>query len=290
MHIGFPKAGSTFLQCWFAAHPELAFAPDRLGGYRSTWDLTLDVVSRDEDHRRGVTSCEGFAIPMPRTRDGPIRLPPAGDEQWRVCDRLAGLFPAAEILIVTRGFRGAIVSSYSEYVRHGGTLDFAAFADGLPPRLWHYDAIIALYRARFGGRVNVLPYELLRDDPAGFLRVLADRLGLDGPGTVPGQVNPSLEPMQLAWYPVGSRLVDRLIRSGRLPRRAQAAWIRTIRPGRLRTPSRVLYAVRRRNPADGEALGARVLERFRGLADGLRNDPLYAPYLAEYLIEAGGRR
>ena len=35
IHIDYPKTGSTFLQGWFNANPQLAFLIDGLAGFRS---------------------------------------------------------------------------------------------------------------------------------------------------------------------------------------------------------------------------------------------------------------
>ena len=41
IHIGFPKAASTFLQHWFDRHPEIAYRPGGLAGMHTVYDLSL---------------------------------------------------------------------------------------------------------------------------------------------------------------------------------------------------------------------------------------------------------
>jgi hypothetical protein len=57
IHVGYSKAGSTFLQAWFERHPELRFAPGGLGGFND-----VDELSRPpgREYKYYVTSFEGL--------------------------------------------------------------------------------------------------------------------------------------------------------------------------------------------------------------------------------------
>jgi hypothetical protein len=121
IHIGFPKAGSTSLQAWFERHPELVFARERFGGYRSIWDLPASTAEAGWSLRWHVSSAEPLAVPQPEDMLRLRRIRPLRDRRVRVCELLRLLAPEATILIVTRGFGDALAAMYSQSVRVGGS-------------------------------------------------------------------------------------------------------------------------------------------------------------------------
>jgi hypothetical protein len=239
------------------------------------------------DIRYRVTSCEGFSSPRPDAGGVNInyerlREMDMAAGQKAVCGLLAALFPNAHILIVTRGFRSMILSSYSQYVRTGGN-------DALPDLIaqdhpveidpWDYDRLIAMYADAFGqDRVVVMPYELLREDVSRFTTALEERLGLDHIEPPRQRANPSLSPGELYWYPRLTRAVRRL-RSQRL----LELYVRAAYRNRLRIPIQILQRFTNAEPVTAAAIPPRVLERYRGRAESLRRDPLYAAYGTDYL-------
>jgi hypothetical protein len=42
VHIGYPKAGSTYLQRWFASHPQLAYREGGIAGFPNVYALARD--------------------------------------------------------------------------------------------------------------------------------------------------------------------------------------------------------------------------------------------------------
>ena len=282
IHVGFPKAGSTFLQEWFARHPQFAYVEGGIAGYSNVWDIARQVASSDPGVMYRVTSDERLTIP-------PLAdsLSFAGaSAQTGACAALKRLFPDARVLLVTRGFRSTCVSSYSQYVREAGSLDLRsvvlrATAAGT---IWDYDEIIRTYEEAFGEQLTVLPYELLRDDPGRFVGVLAAELGLATSGPLPGRVNPSLSPAELGWYPALSRLVESIPLRGRARRRLLAAWSRRTRENRLARLIRLLQVLRPAPAVDGASVTDDLLEPLRGRAEVLRGRSLYAGYEAKYLL------
>lgn len=306
IHVGYPKAGSTFLQAWFERHPELCYAPGGVGGFHDVYAMCRLPGTT---YRYYVTSSEGLSSPHRST--GGLRLEGGGERgglpdrikenQADVCTLLKTLFPGSRVLIVTRGFRDIVLSGYSQYVRSGGTLRLDGMcrmlADRLADDVHHYydfDYLIRLYAAAFGEEsVIVLPYELLRDDPARFLAELEGRLGLSHRDVEIGRVNASLSPEELYWYPVISRAVSAAVsRLG--PGRSERAYgwyARRAFDNRLRPLVRALARVRPGRRITRADLPEEFLACCAGKADLLRGDPLYAPYAAEYLWEdepAGG--
>jgi hypothetical protein len=298
IHIGFPKAGSTALSAWFDAHPQLEYAPNAIGGYYDAFGIAARAAAARERAAWLVTSSESLSTP--RVSDEPA-LGGAGEprrrgvtlaeSRRRVCETLKVLFGDATILVVTRGFRGEILSGYSQYVKSGGPLPLDALFD--PSGRDHegyldYDGVVALYEGAFGAaNVIALPYELLRDDPAAFVGVLEDRLGLE-PGAAPvPRRNPSLTPAGLYWYRRLSRAVGAVARV--LPRRAGervfAAYVARAREDRFRRPierwERLLPGERQLEITVPDS----VLQAHRDHATALGERPLYARYAAEYLNE-----
>lgn len=278
IHIGWPKAGSSFLQAWFARHPELRYVPNGIAGFRDVLGMSRVL---DEPYRYYVTSAEQLA----RHDDA--------------CDTLRTLFPDSRVLIMTRGFRALVRSGHSQAVRMGLPRSLKAHLEsfrGQPDtgrRHHHFDHTIALYRAAFGAEnVIVLPFELLRDDEARFLWTLEERLGLSHAGIRIGRVNESLTPEELYWYPVISRMVSGAtsLLGERMHRRLYGRYVGITLHNRLRPLIRVLAKA---------SPGRRVTENdfppgyglhCAGNADSLRDDPLYAPYAADYLWTEESRR
>ena len=64
IHIGFPKCASTYLQQWFAAHPQIAYRPGGLAGMYNIYDLIASVLEKSGGARCAVTSAEQISAPV----------------------------------------------------------------------------------------------------------------------------------------------------------------------------------------------------------------------------------
>jgi hypothetical protein len=219
-----------------------------------------------------------------------IRETRTPDWQAEVCATLAALFPNARVLVVTRGFRSALLSAYSQFARTGGELDFASVcrlideltARGVNP--WDYDVLLGLYTSAFREEeVIVLPYELLRDDAEAFTRELEQRLRLDHFPATSGRINTSLSPEELYWYPRFTRAVRALPLGARVRRQLFRLYARGADANRFRGLIRVLQRLWPRAPITAPSVPNETLEAFRGRAESLRSNPLYSPYATEYL-------
>jgi hypothetical protein len=304
LHVGYPKTGSTFLQAWFERHPEFRYAPGGLCGFYNVYEMARPS---GESFKYYVTSFEGLSTPHETA--GEIRLDFGGaravrdervkDNQRAVCQLLKSLFPASRVLIMTRGFRGMILSAYSQSVRMGARLHLAEMCRELADRLrddarhyYDYDFLIGLYAEAFGAEnLIVMPYELLSDDQTKFLNALEGRLGVTHAEVRLGRVNPSLSPEELYWYPVISRaLSSAAARLGQARRERVYGWYvrRTLdnRLGRLVSVLARLRPGRRITPSD---FPEEILSLCVGKATRLKDDPLYAPYAADYLWERPAR-
>jgi len=298
LHVGYPKAGSTFLQRWFTAHPQLAYRLGALAGFHDVYDLTRACATADDGSLYRVTSEE--LLSAPHLHGGPYamdyRLTEDADiaaAQLRVCAMLAALFPNALVLIVTRGFKSMILSSYSQFVRAGGAVDLVDLVDSAVTRRgrefeylasrapWDYDHLVGAYRNAFGAEnVIVLPYELLRDDPDEFTRCIALRLDIDHVAVPRQRINESLSPAAMYWYPRLTRLMRRIP-----SRKLFDVYVRAAFHDRLGMVVRLLQRLRPGTPVTAAAIPDEVVAAFRGRAESLRTNPLYAPYASDYLHE-----
>ncbi|HEX6158733.1 MAG TPA: hypothetical protein VF111_01120, partial [Thermoanaerobaculia bacterium] len=128
LHVGYPKTGSTFLQRWFEAHPQLAYAEGGIAGFRDVYSIARDNAVPHDPPLYRVTSAEVLTAPIPDAGKPVIKYErvfdvPVATAQLQVCSTLAGLFANATVLIVTRGFRAMILSTLSQYARTGGDAD-----------------------------------------------------------------------------------------------------------------------------------------------------------------------
>lgn len=109
------------------------------------------------------------------------------DDLVRTLDRLVVELPKARIMFVMRNPADLLVSSYSQYIKTGGTMPFGAFAGAattddfaLDPRLYNAAEIYFLLLERWGEpSVTPLLFEDLVGAPDHFLTRMIDVLGID---------------------------------------------------------------------------------------------------------------
>jgi hypothetical protein len=194
IHIGYHKAGSTWLQAHLFDNSEVGFAnPYRRSTVREVL-LPVNPFDFDPDQAR-----RAFAKPTARARDAGLvpvlttenlvgHPTSGGYNRKEAADRLASVFPDARILVVIREQRAMIVSSYKQYVRKGGAARPERYVrpvkrQGLKEPLFNldyflYDELIAYYRGLFGeNSVLALPYELFAADPYDFTRRIVEFAG-----------------------------------------------------------------------------------------------------------------
>jgi Sulfotransferase family len=285
IHIGYPKTGSKLLQRWFAAHPDLAYAPWGIAGFADAHAL-VTAAAAPEARAWRVTSHEALATPVADLADpGSGRSPrlPTRAAQARACDLMASLFPGATILIVTRGFETLLPSVHGELVRGGAGYGFDSFCAALLDQVrsgndaFHFDALIDRYAAAFGEeRVIVLPYERLRDRPDTFFGAVEARLGLAPLAFTAERVRPSPSAERTDSYRRLNRWL-RLIPAGAALRRR---WVGALRAGRL---DRVAAGLEGSAGADRD-LPPDLRAALGGRSERLRAGPLYSGLGEEYLF------
>lgn len=290
IHIGFPKCASTYLQQWFAAHPQIAYKPGGLAGMHTIYDLIASVLDQPDETRCTVTSAEQISAPVDPSSFGAIDMDGAANlRRWieYLCAKLAATFPDASILIITRNHAEVLKSSYSEIVSHG-RLDFADnaalfnSANLAAAAPFDYDHMLGLYSRHFAGRVLALPYELLVDHEAGFLRHVAQFLGVDAFSPPIGKVNSGLGDDELYYYP----------RIGNFLRRfALTRWLYCclsklhrvmIRRGGWKPLIALMARLGRPGTVNVEIPNA-LLAKMEASCQMLIQSEIYAPYRARYL-------
>lgn len=290
IHIGYPKAGSHFVQRWFDLHPQIQYVQRGFAGFKDATDLARQSAS-EQPIRLRATSAEELSAPKPSVgRITEVRQQTHADFQQRTCDTIAQLFRDPWIIFLTRGFRSALFSGFSQYLREGGDQDF--YTGRKPTRedldqaahSLNYNFLIEIYRRKFGERLIILPYELLRDDPVAFLRQLESRLGLDRFDAPVDKIHASFSPVELRWYPRISRIVRAVPGSKRVKHKIFAWYVRSMRAGWWALPIRVAQKIYPATPLTIDMVPAETVEYFRGRADCLKEDPLYRNYAEEYLF------
>lgn len=294
IHIGFPKAGSTYLQQWFESHPELYFQGKHFAqGFYDAWELARYAERSRTVPKRYVLSCEDLTIfKSKRDQLGMRELHRDDVRQFQnnVCGMLSHIFPAAKILIVTRGYASIFHSLYSQYISMAGSLnpaEYAAVHKDWYTEVLDYNYVINLYRKAFGqDKVIVLPYELMRDDLPAFLSLIEKEMGVKKSfAFTKSKVNASYSPKILAAYYNTSNAVYKSTRL--LPYALQVVlykkYTKIVR-GRQPHPFLQFYSRWVSNYLPVEQLN-QLTEAMKGKADILKSEKLHQPYLKEYLIQ-----
>ena len=276
LHIGFAKCGSTFLQQWFEKHPEIYFQPKRF------------AQSNKEMPQNYLFSCEDFSI----WQGEPIIYGLAGSVHYdyrkfqeNISAMLAGLFPAAKVLIVTRSHRQIIRSIYSQYIAKGGAFSLKEIFTVNPGMFQHflnYNYVINLYRAKFGKEnVIILPYEMLRDEPAKFIAAIESQLSISGKFDFPNkQVNESFDKRILNAYFKTSKFIYTALKP--FPKRLQTwLYLQYMQQLRGNKPNEFIKLLATDNELIYEGLDDFVQD-LKPTAEILRGEPVYQPYLNEY--------
>lgn len=185
IHIGYPKAGSTWLQAMFAQDGSGYCYPYRSKHYIFYEHLVepdrleFDSESAREAIIEDTTLFDGDDVPVISNERLIGHWHTGGYDAFEIADRLAATFPEAKILMTIREQQSMINSVYRQYVRKGGG---RSVSDYLQPPYWgkwrgpgfslkffDYDRYIRYYHDKFSSdRVTVVPLELLIDAPDEF--------------------------------------------------------------------------------------------------------------------------
>lgn len=185
LHIGFPKTGSTYLQKYFDAHPDIYHDRQRFDHYVRNGMVDEHLTECVDGFEFDVLSEELLSIWPGDDSELDFRRYDMNYDikakQRETAEGLKRLFPDAKVLIVVRGYESLIPSLYSQYLLGGGTDSFKKVVrtqQGLTLEMYDYDYTIRIYTELFGDdNVLILPFEYLSDDPAGFLNHVEEFFG-----------------------------------------------------------------------------------------------------------------
>lgn len=291
LHIGYPKAGSTFLQKWFSGHPQLAFAYRTLCGFQSTFDVCGFAYNYpNKKISYFVTSEEAFSVWFKTCGVGiNVTHIDVKQHQKKVGEILRQVFPHARILIVTRGYEQTLQSFYSEYVKYGGHYHFEKYLRVFTPLFKEYldhNFLIKLYEDTFC-RENVLtvPFELLQENPDGFIQQIEIFLGLEHFNAGYPRVNPSLSDDMLSSYRMLSGFMLKALKvfPEGIARPLFACYSRCLLHKWLDFITCGISKICPRREIQ-RIVPQGVLHEFKGHGNILKNNDAFRPYLHHYLI------
>lgn len=194
LHIGFPKAGSSFLGDWFHKHPDIIFRDFSIGGFYNTQQL-MDAAINKEAEIDKIRIVRDMRFTAPGSEDFK-NIKDIETAQTNIANTLVSLFPNAKVLIVTRGFEAAIKANYSQNIKEGGILSFNKFIDIHKNSKWlpfNYSYVIDLYIKLFGKEnILILPYERLNKEPDLFIKKIESFLTINHFNYINKVINPSL--------------------------------------------------------------------------------------------------
>lgn len=192
LHVGFSKCASTFLQAFFAGHPDIFlvnqshfFAPFKFSSYDTGTDAYRRLFDGADAGQVKLESDEHILLPLfhPVLAAAATTL----ESVTEISGRIRSTQPDAKIIIVVRNQVDLIVSRYSEYILGGGKGDFEYFVneflscsiDGINYYQNYYTRIIEIFRRDFGVKnVLALLQEELSSNEELFIRHLCEFLNV----------------------------------------------------------------------------------------------------------------
>lgn len=301
IHIGYPKAASTFLQEWFRRNPQMQFSTQRLAGFPNTSEVCQFASSDNKSHiKYFVTSAEHFIYPNVNLGENvPMGISDADKfpivrniqrSQINICDTLKELFPNGKVLIITRGFNGILKSGYSQLIRFGGRLTFDQYCELIRHNManfFNYNFLIDTYIKKFGeDNVIVLPFELLAENKNRFLTHLEEILGLESFDKDIKPLNKSLSDQDLFWYVWLSTFINRL--SGTFGSKFQNNFYKLhlylLRNYKLQGLVVLLKKLMPNKSIHRKDIPEELLYEAGQQATILKRFPIYEPYLKDYYL------
>ena len=209
LHIGYHKTGTTWLQQHVFGDSGAGFS--QMGGAQrliaiNAFDFRPRRIRKQMERRIGQAQAQGLVPVLSSERlSGEPHF--GGYDSEVIADRLAAVFPNARILVIVREQTSMFLSIYKEYIRRGGAASLRQYLATPRDGYWlpqfrfeflEYHRLIGYYQDLFGAEsVMVLPYELLRAQPATFLRQIGEFVGVPAAQPQVRPVNVSLSAFAL---------------------------------------------------------------------------------------------
>jgi hypothetical protein len=238
LHIGLHKTGTNWLQRHVFTSAAVGFVTaaneKKIKGQLVTpHDLDFDPVRCRAVYAKWIAKAGAMGrVPVLSAESLSGDMLYGAFDSARLAERLASVFPEGKVLIVIREQRHMLFSSYHQYVKSGGPLALGEYLRQPHPRNSHpwtfvfaqfeYDRLISRYHDLFAEEnVLVLPHELFRRDPAGFVRRVTDFAGTTcEPGAI--DVLPFGEVVNRQFWPSGA--VGARVRANRFLRGTLNRW------------------------------------------------------------------
>ena len=288
IHIGFPRAGSTYLQNYFSLHPDVFYDGKLPGNYRLTGVVPDIIIPQNTNATHIVISEEQFSVWNGNVDVVGVRfkLFDVAAHQQMTLKRLQELFPQSRILIITRGFKETVISMYAQYIKVGGVLKFSAFQKEYAVALgefYNYDRLIEYAQQIFGEqKVLVLPFELLQESPGKFLREIETEFDLQPQLMTNEKMNASLNEGEVVSYRKISSVVFSAI--SWLPygwqKTIYGSYVWLLYQGRLNGLQKVFSE----KAEEKKDVAEETLLSFKGKAERLLRLPQFSPYRKAYQI------
>jgi hypothetical protein len=201
MHLGYPKAASTFLQRSFFRYTENGYWPvfvekadqhilNRLLVTRDAFDDVTDDLKNAIAERVAMRS-DSSLVPVISAEDlVGTAVDPTRALAKLVADRLKAAVPHGKVLIVIRNQVSMLRSNYLYYIRGGGRFGLKRFL--LRPHMFEfhhwsefhlsflkYDNIARYYMDLFGdSQIKVMPFEMILNNAQKFIGEINDFCGV----------------------------------------------------------------------------------------------------------------
>ncbi|MBR9914821.1 MAG: hypothetical protein GYB32_08345 [Algicola sp.] len=191
IHIGYFKTGTTwFQQVFFPKVTNTVFSNQANASLDDNliitrpYDFSAEKTSRDVHELFSEQHKDTLVLSRERLSGHPFT---GGYDAKVIADRLKETFPSATIVIFIREQRQAIVSTYKEYVKRGGTAPFEKWIfthertiPSFQLDYFNYHKQINYYIKLFGkSHVKVYAYEDFKDNAKQFLKQFAEDLALE---------------------------------------------------------------------------------------------------------------
>lgn len=221
IHIGYPKAGSSFLQKRLFTEANGVFNLCNRNSiylrhslfHAQTTQYDPFMVKKELNGQLDDAVFSGF-----RTFGISDEDIVYGFDVRLVAERLFWINPSAKVLIVIRNQLTQIVALYREFANNGLYMSLDDFVES---QLWdiqhsflgrsNYYTVASIYAGLFGeDNVKVICFEKLQDDVGGFVKEICDFLGIVIENIDPRPANPSLTGYSIVLL----RLLNFLFRNG----------------------------------------------------------------------------
>ncbi|MBI5539226.1 MAG: sulfotransferase domain-containing protein [Bacteroidia bacterium] len=289
LHIGYPKAGSTFLGSWFYNNPNFRF-----------YDLSkvaFNNINKFKDCLNNTSSDKTIVIKdtrfiTPHNNDFK-EFSNIFDTQKKIAEKLFLLFPTAKILIVTRGFESAIKANYSQYVKEGGILSFNNLIKINKNSQWlpfNYNEIIEYYINLFGNNnVLIIPFELLKNNQNKFIYKIENFVNISHIDIDVKDNNPSLTPQGMEFIRIiNITLYFSLYILGPFQKYGYRIHLKILDTIKTKSWNNILFITLsklvKNKPLIIEPI-KEIRNNFQGYSDCLRDNPDFQPYKKEYFLD-----